>query len=91
MPRQASLSGFKQQFTPTYFEDLAFKMEPSAEGLTITDKTTKKVTMVPARYIIALEKVGKSVKVMYEEANTPSEEVETPTVNDDELQTLLAS
>lgn len=88
MPRRASLSGFRQQFTPTEFEDDMFKITPSSEGMAIKDKTNSVTIDVPARYIIALEKVGKSTKHMYEAANTPDEDDEPDAI--DAVENLLA-
>lgn len=91
MARKPSLVGFKQVFTPIEFEDETINLKPSAEGLTVILKGTKQTIVIPARYMIAVEKVGKSVKVLYEQANedTESEGVEEVS-SDDELEALLA-
>jgi hypothetical protein len=66
MARKSAVQGF---VTNIAFEDETLRLTPSAEGMTIVDKQSKTKLEVPARYMIALEKVGKSVKSLYETAN----------------------
>jgi hypothetical protein len=66
MARKPAVQGF---VTNIAFEDEILRLTPSAEGMTIVDKQSKTKLEIPARYMIALEKVGKSVKSLYETAN----------------------
>jgi len=77
MARKAAVQGF---VTNIAFEDENLRLTPSAEGMTIVDKQSKTKLEVPARYMIALEKVGKSVKSLYETADPD----ETDEEDDDE-------
>ena len=90
MARKPSLVGFKQVFTPIEFEDETINLKPSAEGLTVILKGTKQTIVIPARYMIAVEKVGTSVKVLYEQANEDNEPEVEEVSSDDELEALLA-
>jgi hypothetical protein len=66
MARKAAVQGF---VTNIAFEDENLRLTPSSKGMLIVDKEAKTTLVVPARYMIALEKVGKSVKSLYEIAN----------------------
>jgi hypothetical protein len=69
--RKASVSGFIANVS---FEDEFFALTPTSEDMVIKDKKAGTSIKVPARYMIALEKVGKSVKSLYENANPETED-----------------
>jgi hypothetical protein len=90
MARKAAVTGF---ISNIMFEDADFSMVPTAEGMQLKDKNANTSILVPARYMIALEKVSKSVKSLYENANPEeleddSEETET---EQDKLEALLSA
>lgn len=81
MARKPAVQGF---VTNIAFEDEILRLTPSSDGMTIVDKQAKTTLVVPARYMIAIEKVSKSVKSLYETAN-PEEADEDEDEDEEDL------